>query len=359
MKIKLFYKKLLTIFMCIFLLIGLCGCQLVGSTEEESIKGKEGDFKVHFLDVGQADCTIIQSGKEAMIIDAGNNGDADYILSYLDSLGVSTLQYAIATHSHEDHVGSMDRVISHIKVEQIIIPEEETSTITYQDVLNAIKSENVKVIRPAVGTEYKMGNASFQIIAPSDTSYSDTNDYSVGVIVKYGKHKFMFTGDASEKSEKEIMKTGIDLEVDVLQAGHHGSSTANSETFLKKADPVYVVISCGKDNKYGHPHVETLTRLEENDIQVYRTDQQGTMIASSDGKEIHWEVGKSIAIEDYKKEENKLKQTYILNTSSKKVHTTSCSGIDQIKEENKKKVKDTSENLIKEGYEACKKCKPF
>lgn len=333
----------------------ICGCQMLSSVEEDAYTSTgESDFKVHFLDVGQADCTIIQSGKEAMIIDAGNNGDADYILSYLDELGISALKYAIATHSHEDHVGAMNRVIDRIKVEEIIIPEEDTNTITYQDVLDAVKKQKVKIVRPVIGKEYQVGDANFQIIAPRGASYSDANDYSVGVIVRYGKHKFMFTGDASEKSEKEILETGIDLEVDVLQAGHHGSNTSNSEDFIRAANPVYTVISCGKDNKYGHPHVEALARFEDHDVQIYRTDLQGTIVASSDGKELHWEVGKSIAIG----EDSQKKQSYILNTSSKKIHRTDCSQIDQIKKENKKKVNHSMDRLLKEGYEICKKCNP-
>lgn len=375
---KIGKQRLLAVILCITMIV-LSGCSAL-ETGSDGVKKEQ--LQVHFLDVGQADSTLIISGDEAMLIDAGNNDDEDYILSYLKEHNVTKLKYAVGTHSHEDHVGSMDSVIQNVTVEHIILPKENTTTKTYQDVVTAIKQKNVTEIRPEVKKEYQLGEASFVIVAPSKQEYSDTNDYSVGVLLTYGKNKFLFTGDASEESEREMMDTGIELQADVFQAGHHGSSTSNSLEFLKKVDPTYAVISCGVDNKYGHPHVEIVARFEDEDIQMYRTDKQGTIVAESNGKDITWKVEKSIALEDKAKETNQKeekknekkdtatkqnnnetnkkekKQTYILNTNSKKFHLPDCKNASSMSEKNKEEVKEKRSKLIEQGYEACKTCNP-
>lgn len=371
-------RKLLVIILCITMIV-LSGCSELGIGSNGS---KKENLQVHFLDVGQADSTLIISGEEAMLIDAGNNDDEDYILSYLKEHNITKLKYAVGTHSHEDHVGSMDSVIQNVTVENIILPKETTTTKTYRDVLSAIEQEHVVEIRPEVKKEYQLGEASFMIVAPNRQEYADTNDYSVGILLTYGKNKFLFTGDASEESEREMMDTGIELQADVFQAGHHGSSTSNSLEFLKKVDPTYAVISCGVDNKYGHPHVEVIASFEEEDIQMYRTDKQGTIVAESNGKDITWKVEKSIALEDKAKEtsqkqekknekedtttkqnnneksKNEKKKTYILNTNSKKFHLPDCKNASSISEKNKDEVREKRSKLIEQGYEACKTCNP-
>lgn len=371
-------RKLLVIILCITMIV-LSGCSELGIGSNGS---KKENLQVHFLDVGQADSTLIISGEEAMLIDAGNNEDEDYILSYLKEHNITKLKYAVGTHSHEDHVGSMDSVIQNVTVENIILPKETTTTKTYRDVLSAIEQEHVVEIRPEVKKEYQLGEASFMIVAPNRQEYADTNDYSVGILLTYGKNKFLFTGDASEESEREMMDTGIELQADVFQAGHHGSSTSNSLEFLKKVDPTYAVISCGVDNKYGHPHVEVIASFEEEDIQMYRTDKQGTIVAESNGKDITWKVEKSIALEDKAKEtsqkqekknekedtttkqnnneksKNEKKKTYILNTNSKKFHLPDCKNASSISEKNKDEVREKRSKLIEQGYEACKTCNP-
>lgn len=349
-------NRITAIFLVILCMVLFCACNLSVTEEPTS-----GELKVHFLDVGQADCTLIQNGSDTMLIDGGNNEDESYILSYLEKLNITEIDYAIGTHSHEDHIGSLDSVLNSVKVNNIILPEEEVKSKTYQDVLDSVDKQGVNLIRPVVGDEYQLGDGTFTIIAPSEKTYSDTNDYSIGLLLKYGKSRFLFTGDASEKSEKEMIKTGIDLTADVFQAGHHGAATSNSQELLEKADPVYVVISCGEDNQYGHPHAEPLARFQDMDMQIYRTDKQGTVIAVSDGKNITWEVGKSIAIEENlkdKKKEKAEKAEYILNTNSKKFHLPDCGSVKSIDDNNRKKVKEKRDKLIKEGYEPCKTCNP-
>ena len=148
----------------------------------------------------------------------------------------------------------------------------------------AVEENGAKYIAPELLKEFSFGSAKVQILSPSEEVCTDPNNCSVSVMVTYGKNKFLFTGDAEEKSEKAMLELGISLEADVFQAGHHGSNTANSEAFLKAVDPVYFIISCGEGNKYGHPHAEVMARLE--DEMIYRTDTMGTITLVSDGKNI-------------------------------------------------------------------------
>ena len=125
------------------------------------------------------------------------------------------------------------------------------------------------------------------MVCPVKDNYgSNANDYSIGVRVQFGENSFLFTGDAEEHSEEDMVSSGENLKADVYKAAHHGSRTANTEDFLKAVDPQYVVISCGEGNTYGHPHAEVLNRLREMGIQIFRTDDQGTIVAVSDGQTI-------------------------------------------------------------------------
>lgn len=200
------------------------------------------ELKVHFIDVGQADSILIQQGNENMLINTGNNDDENTLKNYLAGPGVKELNYAIATHPHEDHIGSMDYIMNSLKVGQIY--------------------------------------------APNSSSYDDLNDYSIVVKVEFGNNSFLFTGDVGEVSEKEILSKGLDLKADVLKVGHHGSRTSSSDAFLNAVKPKYAVISVGKNNDYGHPHKESLQRLSGRGIQVYRTDESGTIVATSYGSNI-------------------------------------------------------------------------
>ncbi len=181
--------------------------------------------------------------------------------------------------------------MENIKVEQVIMPDVANDTMTYEEVMDDIKEENVPLEHPKVGEEFGFGDATFTVLCPETdlVSSDDTNDASVGIKLVHGENSFVMCGDASEKSESTMVKRfGSALECDVLKCGHHGSRTSTSEAFLKATNPTWAVISCGVDNSYGHPHQETLERLNNDDVQVYRTDQLGTIIATSDGTNISW-----------------------------------------------------------------------
>lgn len=259
-----------------------------GNTNEQEKKGTQvnGNLKVHFIDVGQADSILITENGHNMLIDAGNNADANLVVNYLKSQGVSKLDYVIGTHPHEDHIGGLDVAINSFNIDKVYMPKKTTTTETYKDVINAIKNKNLKVTVPTPGTSFKLGDASCQILAPNGSDYEDANNYSIVIKITYGNNSFLLTGDAEDISEKEMLDKGYGLKADVLKVGHHGSRSSTTEAFLNKVNPKYAVISLGKGNDYGHPHKSTMDRLKSKNIPVYRTDESGTIVATSNGKTI-------------------------------------------------------------------------
>lgn len=262
-------------------------------TAAGSTKDVEGEMSVTFLDVGQGDCTVISESGHNMVIDAGDNGEGKHVASYLEENGIDKLDYLILTHPDADHIGGADDVLENVEVERVIMPDVSNDTKTYEDVEEDIKDMNIKVINPEVKETYKLGEASFEILCPKETKENDLNVSSVGIKLVHGKKAFVMCGDAEESSEETMTETfGNSLECDVLKCGHHGSNTATSEKFLENTDPTWAVISCGKGNRYGHPHAEVISRLEDADVQIYRTDKLGTITAVSDGENISWKSEK-------------------------------------------------------------------
>jgi len=247
-------------------------------------------FEVHFIDVGQADSILIQSKGSAMLIDAGNNADADLVVNYLKKQGIKKLDYVIGTHPHEDHIGGLDAVINTFDIGKLYMPKVTHTTKTFKDVIKAVKNKGLKISAPVVGDTFKLGDAKVIILAPNSDKYKDLNNYSIVVKIIYGDISYLFTGDAEDISEREMIENRLDLSADVLKVGHHGSHSSTTDEFLNKVKPKYAVIMCGKDNDYGHPHKETMDKLKQRRIQVYRTDESGTIVSVSDGKNIAFSV---------------------------------------------------------------------
>lgn len=247
-------------------------------------------LEVHFLDVGQGDATLIRCGEAAMLIDAGNNSWGDDVRDYLEYQGIGDLDYVIGTHPDADHIGGLDVVMEVFDCGTVIMPDYEKDTQTYTDVTDVMEEKGYELTLPQVGTVYELGEAAFTIVAPNGEYGDNANDYSVGILLEHGENRFLLTGDAEEDSEADMLDNGIDLSADVLKAAHHGSRTANTEAFLERVNPEYVVISCGEGNSYGHPHAEVLNRLREMGIKVFRTDEEGTVVATSDGAGITFNV---------------------------------------------------------------------
>lgn len=245
----------------------------------------DGDLNVYFIDVGQADSVLISNGDDNMLIDAGNNEDGSLLVSYLKELGIEKLDYAVGTHPHEDHIGGMDDIINNFEIETYMMPDVLSTSKTFEDVLDALAGKNLQYTTPTVGSDYKLGDATFKIIYVGESS-GDLNDSSIVIKLSYGDNTFLFTGDATSKVEDEILKSNVNIKSDVLKVAHHGSSYSTSDEFLNKVDPKYAVISVGKNNSYNHPSSSTLEKLNKRNIKTYRTDEDQTIIFTSDGENL-------------------------------------------------------------------------
>lgn len=257
--------------------------------ENDGAKGN-GKLQVHFIDVGQGDSILVQYENNYMLIDGGPNASADKVLSYLKKAEVEKIDYLIATHPHEDHIGGIDVVIDNFDIGKMYMPKATANTKTFKDVVASMKNKNLKATAPTPGETFKLGDAEVLILAPNSSTYENTNNYSIALKVTYGDNSFLFTGDAETLSEKEIIKKGFDIKADVIKLGHHGSKTSSSAAFLKEVNPEYGVITLGKGNDYGHPHKEVMDRVEKMGIKIYRVDEAGDIIATSDGKNIKFNV---------------------------------------------------------------------
>lgn len=258
------------------------------NTSDDNIE----ELQIHYIDVGQGDATLIVSDGHAMLIDAGENDKGSKVWSYLKNQGINELDYVIGTHPDSDHIGGMDVILYKFDCKNVFMPDYTKDTKTYDDVIKVAQNKNYKIKSVKAGDTYSLGKASFTVIAPNK-KYEDSNNSSIGIILTYGEKSFLFTGDAEEEAEKDILANGIDIKADVYKAGHHGSRTASCDEFLEKVKPEYIVISCGEDNKYGHPHAAILNYCIFNHIPLYRTDKQGTIVLKTDGKNITWNMSQA------------------------------------------------------------------
>lgn len=277
---------LVAILRIVFPQLNVDGVSSQGSTGEAS------GLEVHFIDVGQGDATLIKADGHAMLIDAGENDKGTAVQLYLQKQGVEQLDYLVLTHTDSDHIGGADVIVSKFDIGQIFLSDFKKDNKTYRELMDSIKYKNMTFSTPEAGAEYELGSAEFTVIAPNDT-YEDANNSSMALILDYGDSSFLFSGDCEEEAEQDILANGLDLDVDVYQVGHHGSRSSSTEEFLDAMSPEYAVISCAEDNSYGHPHAKTLNNLRARGIKVFRTDEQGSIIACSDGTDLTWNCSPS------------------------------------------------------------------
>ena len=281
-------KYLFLVLLAILISTLTIGCNLFAPDSNKNTQIDSNKMLVHYIDVGQGDSILIQVNNKNLLIDAGPNSDKKKLLNYLSALNLETLDYVIATHPHEDHIGNMDNVINDYNVLAFYSPKVQSTTKTFEKMVESLKSKNLKINVIKKGTDsIDLGeNTKVTVFSPNKDSYEDLNNYSPVMKIEYGKTSFLFTGDAQKDVEKEILATNEDISADVLKVGHHGSSTSTTNDFLKKVNPSLGVISVGQDNSYNHPNDDTIKRLNENKVTVYRTDKDGTVVLSSDGSKI-------------------------------------------------------------------------
>ena len=281
-------RKAQLVITIVFAIIALLSVAFGGESNKVTTSSI-GTMKVHYIDVGQGDATLVQVNNENLLIDAGPNSSAKSLVDYLKGIGVSTIDHVIATHPHEDHIGGMDEIFEAFEVENFYSPKVDHTTKTFEKMITAVKNEGLSVttIKSGDGSKINLGDGTkVEIFSPVDDKYDNLNDYSPIMKITFGDDSFLFTGDAERFVEKQVMANGESLDADVLKVGHHGSTTSSSKEFIKEVSPNIAVIPVGEGNDYGHPHKEILDLLENNNIELLRTDLEGTIVLESDGNNI-------------------------------------------------------------------------
>ena len=374
----------LLLWVCITL--GLCACtpevvQETGvtamqteaqATETETEKNTAGDFNprfaVHYIDVGQGDAALVLCDDRTMLIDGGKPHASSIIYTYLKNLNIDRLDYIVASHADDDHIGGLSAPLAKMKVDAILAPHTEADTRSWQSLATKTAEQGLSVTHPKAGEHLAFGSSDIAFYGPITEDDSDRNNGSIVMKITYGETSFLFTGDAEREEEQQILNAGFDLSATVLKVGHHGSKNSTTYPFLRAIMPKYAVISVG-ENSYGHPTEDTLSRLRDAGAKVYRTDMQGDIIAASDGKTVTITTKKNgdIATNPTEGEKaaaaesagNETKAySYIGNRNTKKLHNPSCSAVLQMKEESKVYLNCTRDAAIKDGYRPCGRCNP-
>ena len=394
-KIEKGARQILGILLCVVLLCG-CGTTTSDVAEETVPAGNaaEGavadvgiaelddyEMKVHFLDVDQGLSILVQSGDDTLIYDGGDRDTSSFVVSYLKEQGVEKIDYLISSHYDSDHVYGLIGCLNAFDVENVISSDYEHDSQTYTKFVSAVESEGLDMQHPEVGTEFEFGTGSFTILAPEYIDDNDSNANSVVIKLENGENSFIFTGDADNQSEKSMISSGEDLECDVLSIAHHGSASATSWDFLEETVPEYAVISCGEGNQYGHPDEDIMEKLESMEIELYRSDKQGTVVVVSDGTELTWDQapcndytpgdekssnsekttsspGKSSSSSGESKKENNItqepakeEQVWISETGSKYHSKNNCGKMNP-----NKATQITRSEAEARGLDACSKC---
>jgi competence protein ComEC len=248
-------------------------------------------FVVYFINVGKADAALEICDGKSMLIDGGDAEDSDLISSYLKKLDITYLDYIVATHAHQDHVGGLSDVLNTISVSKVYAPKTPFNSKEYKNFIKGVKKQNLIITTPAAGDIINLGSSTITFLAPINEFYADLNNTSIVLRIVYGDTSFLFMGDAGSEAEDDIIAAGYALESTVIKIGHHGAETSTSDVFLEKVKPVYAVISCGKDDSY--PSKAVLNRLHDAYVKIYRTDKKGDIIAASNGTDVTFTTQKN------------------------------------------------------------------
>ena len=325
-------------------------------TETTPSDGQNAAFQMHFIDVGQALSVLVECDGQFMLYDGGNVDDGSLVVSYLQKQGVEQLQYVFCSHAHEDHVGGLAAVMAKFPAGHAYSPVTESSTKCFNDFVKYTQQQGLQLEVPSVGTVWPLGSATVTLLGPV-TQYSETNNTSLVLRIDYGSTSFLLTGDMENTAETDLVNSGANLKADVLQVGHHGSSTSTGYLFLNAVLPEMGVISCGAGNKYGHPHEETLSILRDAKVDVYRTDLQGTITIGSDGQ--NFTVGTEHFVPDSQlnptdpSSSSTAQQAYIGNVNSKKFHLPSCANLPA---EKNQILFSSYDEAVAAGYSPCSSC---
>ena len=385
-------------------------------TNDEKISNEEGKLEVYYIDVGQGDASLIVCDGHSMLIDGGQGQQSDKIFSFLKEKGIEHLDFIVATHPDDDHIGGLSGALNYATVDKALSPVEMDDSEAFQNLLKYLERQNVSITVPEAGDTYKLGSADVSVLGPVTKTEQDNNN-SLVLRLEYGAQSFLFTGDAEKEEEESILAMTMSGEIrsTVLKVGHHGSASSTTQEWLDAVEPSAAIISCGAGNEYGHPDREVLKRLEKEDVQVFRTDLQGDILVYSENGKLYCIVEKNpdadvfaagdvpgetaapLALEetdlqnddtgiandtgitrggnaDYVNGSNDAGNTseeyedsnepvkneidYIVNTNTGKFHYPSCRSVKQMKDSNKRYVTFDRQELLDQGYESCGICHP-
>ena len=358
-------------------------------------------FSVHFIDVGQADAALVECDGHYMLIDGGNKEDSNVIYSVLKKKYINKLDIVVGTHAHEDHIGGLPGAFKYATAELTLCPVDSYSSDAFEDFAKSADQKGGGITVPKVGATYKLGSATVEILGLN--AGGDSNNSSIVLRIDYGATSFLFTGDAEREAEQALLNAGKNLSATVLKVGHHGSESGTSYVFLREVMPSYAVISVGEGNSYGHPTDAVLSRLRDADVETFRTDLQGDIYCTSDGKTVSFSVDRNADADtltapapsvveseptsegpstssssestgssgggsgsgsaskpdpEPESEEVPAGTDYIGNKKTKKFHEPSCSSVDDMNESNKFYYTGTRDEMIDMGYVPCKRCYP-
>ena len=346
-------------------------------------------FELHVLDVGQGQGILVEADGHYMLVDGGGRMASSFVVSYLKERRISKLDCVIASHYDEDHMAGLVGVLSAFPDDLFLAPDYAGQGALYDSLASAALSNGCVMMHARSGMTFGLGGARVEIVGPVSAGNANENDRSVAVRISYGDTAYLICGDTEQQGEMDMVASRADITADLYVVNHHGSSTSSIDAFLDAVTPTYAVISCGTGNAYGHPSIETMQRLQSREIQMYRTDRQGTIVAYSDGEDIwmstypceDWSAGTltsqeertvdtaaegsleeneadELLIQAQPKEMQDASMQYVCNTSTKKFHYPDCKSVSQMKEENRLYTELSREELIAEGYKPCGNCKP-
>ena len=332
----------------------------------------DSSFTVYFIDVGQADSALVVCDGATMLIDGGNVADSSLIYAFLKNHGVTHLDYVVATHAHEDHVGGLAGALNYATASVAFSPVTSYNSKAFNDFVKYLSAQKVSLTAPKPGDKFKLGGADVLVMGPVKPS-DEPNNTSIVLKITYGKTGFLFAGDAERAEEQDILNAGYDLSANVLKVGHHGSDTSTTYPFLREIAPEYAVISCGVNNSYGHPHENLLSRLRDADVTVFRTDMQGDIVCVSDGEKVSFTTQRNASAQTNptasggggagtQARESAVAPApaasnvyYIGNINSLKYHLPSCRSLPA---EKNRVIFNTKDEARSAGYTPCGICKP-
>lgn len=380
-------------FLSLFLAFVILVSGFSAGTEAYATGTDKSSFQIDFIDVGQGDSELVQCDGHYMLVDGGDSKKSSLIYSYLKSRSISYLDIMVATHADADHIGGLSGALNYANVGVAYCPVTDHDTKTFRSFVKYLGNQGKTITVPKAGDRFMLGSATVTVIGHRYSS-SDANNNSIILRIEYGNTSFLLTGDAESEEETSVLDSGQNLQSTVLKVAHHGSAYSTGYRFLREVCPQYAVISVGKDNQYGHPTEEVLSRLRDADVKTYRTDLQGDIICRSDGRTVSFSVEKnedadtlagagagqksqptqsydydgqttSIDVAVINDSENNgaidntnVEASYVLNKNTKKFHVPSCSSVTQMKEKNKIYFTGSRQEVIDNGYAPCKNCNP-